>query len=477
MLRFYFLETMRRIDGQRRQRRFAMASFLSLYVAYLEQRSKSVLDYDSTRPHRTLSHENPIPFCFVCNDSLDILVFDGAVRCWQCPRNDGIGPLGWARRRVATTRPYLKKINTQVGKQYVLRRPDLAEFIADPDAAVALGKSLFWEMQAGSDFGRKSGDGKIYGTACASCHYRFGADARSRNTEAIAYQAWEKFLAPRPSVPDPGTDTRNTKPPFTQRKQEFEPVGDKDISADKFRFGAPDASGNPEKLNGLLSHEIVGSQGIERRLFQGLDSATGKEKFSVIRKPDWGAAAFNMFAVDDKPTRQVTGRNSPSVINAVFYDRQFHDGRAESTFNGFSIFGDFDKRVILKKAFLDKDGKAVSYSPVSVAIVNASLGSQSVGPVVNEVEMSYQGRNFHDLALKLLSKQPLAAQKVDHTDSILAGYAKPSAMGLFDPKDKAKKKQWLVKILRAPWSSDASATKRKQNGRNGSRPQCGTRLP
>ena len=61
------------------------------------------------------------------------------------------------------------------------------------------------------------------------------------------------------------------------------------------------------------------------------------------------------------------------MISAVFNDRQFHDGRAESTFNGFSIFGDFDKRVILKKAFLDENGKAVLYSPVSAAIVNASL--------------------------------------------------------------------------------------------------------
>lgn len=353
--------------------------------------------------------------------------------------------------------PYLKRINTQEGKKYALRRPDLAEFIADPDAAVALGKALFWEMQAGSDFGRKTGDGKIYGTACASCHYRFGADARSRNTEAIAYQAWEKFLTPRPGVPDPGADTRNTKPPFSQRKQKFEPVGDKDVRADKFRFGDPDASGNPEKLNGLLSYEIVGSQGIERRLFQGLDSGTGTEKFSVIPKPNWGSAVFNMFAVGANPTRQVTGRNSPSVINAVFNDRQFHDGRAESTFNGFSIFGDFDKRIILKKAFLDENGKAVSYSPVSAAIVNASLGSQSVGPIVNEVEMSYQGRNFHDLALKLLKKQPLAEQRVDHTDSILAGYAKKNVLGLFDPKDKNKilvYRELIQRAFRKEWWAD-----------------------
>lgn len=37
------------------------------------------------------------------------------------------------------------------------RRADLNEFIADVDAAEALGKAFFWEMQAGSDFRRQEG--------------------------------------------------------------------------------------------------------------------------------------------------------------------------------------------------------------------------------------------------------------------------------------------------------------------------------
>ena len=74
--------------------------------------------------------------------------------------------------------PYLKRIQTAEGPRWEIRRPDLLEFIADPDAAVVLGKALFWEMAAGSDFkAQESGD--AIGTACASCHYRFGADARS----------------------------------------------------------------------------------------------------------------------------------------------------------------------------------------------------------------------------------------------------------------------------------------------------------
>ncbi|MCA9034276.1 MAG: hypothetical protein KDA91_04045 [Planctomycetaceae bacterium] len=45
---------------------------------------------------------------------------------------------------------------------------DLSELIQDRNAAIALGKAFFWDMQVGSD-------GQ---TACASCHFRAGADGR-----------------------------------------------------------------------------------------------------------------------------------------------------------------------------------------------------------------------------------------------------------------------------------------------------------
>ncbi|MCC6508009.1 MAG: hypothetical protein IT423_02805, partial [Pirellulaceae bacterium] len=49
---------------------------------------------------------------------------------------------------------------------------NLDEFVQDRQAAVALGKALFWDMQTGSD-------GL---TACATCHWHAGADARIQNT-------------------------------------------------------------------------------------------------------------------------------------------------------------------------------------------------------------------------------------------------------------------------------------------------------
>ena len=48
---------------------------------------------------------------------------------------------------------------------------DLDDFVRDPAMARALGKALFWDMQVGSDGIQ----------ACASCHFRAGADPRSRN--------------------------------------------------------------------------------------------------------------------------------------------------------------------------------------------------------------------------------------------------------------------------------------------------------
>src|SRR5262245_33573848 len=48
---------------------------------------------------------------------------------------------------------------------------NLDEFVKDPFMALALGKALFWDMQVGSDGIQ----------ACASCHFRAGADPRSKN--------------------------------------------------------------------------------------------------------------------------------------------------------------------------------------------------------------------------------------------------------------------------------------------------------
>src|SRR4029450_1313141 len=48
---------------------------------------------------------------------------------------------------------------------------NLNDFVKDTTMARALGKALFWDMQVGSDSIQ----------SCASCHFRAGADPRSKN--------------------------------------------------------------------------------------------------------------------------------------------------------------------------------------------------------------------------------------------------------------------------------------------------------
>ena len=49
--------------------------------------------------------------------------------------------------------------------------PNLADFVADKQAAIVLGKAMFWDQQASSD----------NAMACASCHFHAGADDRVKN--------------------------------------------------------------------------------------------------------------------------------------------------------------------------------------------------------------------------------------------------------------------------------------------------------
>ncbi|MDG3002409.1 hypothetical protein [Paludisphaera mucosa] len=101
-----------------------------------------------------------------------------------------------------------------------LRRPDLAEFIADVEAAEALGKAFFGEMPAGSDFRREGG--RYVGTACASCHYRFGADARDGHTTRIPYVAWDPYKLDK----DHPLEFGETRLPYPAKEKATEVIAD-----------------------------------------------------------------------------------------------------------------------------------------------------------------------------------------------------------------------------------------------------------
>ncbi|MCX6107889.1 MAG: hypothetical protein NTY08_18835 [Proteobacteria bacterium] len=214
--------------------------------------------------------------------------------------------------------------------------------IVDQQAAIRLGKALFWDIQVG-------GDGN---TSCASCHFVGGGDNRVINTI------------------HPGVDG-------------------------VFASGGVTGPGQVFTSSDITNDDRVGSQGVVGSVFTSIstDSASARDNCT----PDQSAPFLTH--------RRVTGRNTPSVIGAVYNLFNFWDGRASPIFNGYDPFGN--------------TGNA---SVSQVLFDNGSLASQAVGPPNNSVEMSCGGRPFNgpgSLGAKLLSRQALQFQQVAFSDSSL----------------------------------------------------------
>jgi cytochrome c peroxidase len=295
------------------------------------------------------------------------------VQTYSCA--NGFGPVGGAPGApVVPVLPALLLQSLKTAPNPVLPngtgglvRDDLLDFIANQQAAIQLGKAFFWEMQAGSDSK----------TACATCHFKAGQDGRDRNQM------------------NPGANG----------------------NWDGFGYGPNYALvPNDFPLTALPTKDIdnvVGSQGVRMSQFTGF-SKSGTEQTTPVADP--------VFSVSGKNVRQVTGKNAPSTINAVFNHRNFWNGRAQPEFNGVNPFGNRD--TLAKVWILGSAGSPVQ---IDIHIQNASLASQAVGPALSTVEMSASGRIFPDLGHKLLLLKPLGLQKVDSTDSVLGSLADVSA--------------------------------------------------
>ncbi len=249
--------------------------------------------------------------------------------------------------------------------------PNLDEFIADRGAVIALGKALFWDMQVGSDGVQ----------ACASCHFRAGADPRSKNQMSPGLK----------HVPQ--SDLDYTKGPNYQLKKQDFPLT---------RLAVPGVRGALDPATD--NNDVVASQGVHYR-GNGLDPMG--------------------FIIEDINTRRVEPRNTPTVINAVFNHRQFWDGRAENVFNGVNHLGTRDPNARVVRA---SSPSAAAF--VQIALVNASLASQAVVPVLSDMEMSVGGRTMIDVAEQLLDRRPLAKQQVHRDDSVLGSMSRYPKLGL-----------------------------------------------
>jgi len=156
--------------------------------------------------------------------------------------------------------------------------------IIDQDAAIRLGKALFWDMQAGSD-------GQI---ACASCHFQAGADNRTTNTI------------------NPGSNAL---------------------------FNVVPAAGsifNFVTFNPLVADDVVGSSGVISKTFSAISTDLNDpvDVCIPVVPADPGQAA-----ISNAGQRLVTGRNTPPAVGAAYYLDNFWDGRASNNFNGLNPLG------------------------------------------------------------------------------------------------------------------------------------------
>ena len=251
---------------------------------------------------------------------------------------------------------------------------NLTRYVRDRSALVILGKTLFWDMQAGGD-GRQ---------ACASCHFHAGADHRAQNQLSKTSDAL----------------------PLNHL-----------LTLDEFPFHVLANAADNRSAVLRDTPAIAGSGGLFRRIF--VDIVPGNAADSGFDAGDIPA-----FSLDGVNVRQVGTRNTPSVINAVFNFRNFWDGRASNIFTGMTPFGDSDTAM---NALVVSDG---SLAPEKVRIDNSSLASQAVGPPNNNLEMSYDGRTWPKLGKKMLSLSPLAKQRVAPDDSVLGPLANQAGRGL-----------------------------------------------
>ncbi len=247
----------------------------------------------------------------------------------------------------------------------------LSDYVQSRESAIVLGKALFWDMQVGSD-GIQS---------CGSCHFRAGADPRTKGQAA----------------PGGANNTRTVVD-----------LGGNNSQLTQDMFPLHKLADHTNRNSAVIrdSDDVVSSQGVQS--FDYKSTTAGAQQDVGTLKTD---TVFNVAGIN---VRRIPNRNTPTVINAAFNRRVFWDGRADHIFNGVNPFGVRDPNASVLKA-TNRD----VIEPVKIRINNAALASQAVGPPTNDVEMSFINRPFRDVGRRLLAATPLVKQEVAEDDSVL----------------------------------------------------------
>jgi len=278
-------------------------------------------------------------------------------------------------------------------------RPTIANtagIIVNKLAAQQLGKAFFWDSQAGSA-----------GQACASCHYHAGADIRVTNQ--INPGQGSQFSA----VPGPDAQLGPGDYPFHLLAD----ITDRNSA---ILFDSNDRTGSQGTFEGTFIPNTSTAAALSAAAPTAAQITSGTAPPVAPDQCTYSIDPTNPFNNGTLLYRQVTGRNTPSNINAAFNFRQFWDGRANNVFNGVDPFG---RRTNLSNPAAgillaaSADGLPTLQK---IEIPNASLASQAVGPALSPVEMSCAGRTFADLGRRLLNAGALAAQRVHPEDSLFS---------------------------------------------------------
>lgn len=362
--------------------------------------------------------------------------------------------------------------------------------LADKTAAIALGKALFWDMQAGSDDTQ----------ACASCHFNAGADSRAINQinpgQAGGDNNFSVGTAPnyhmQPGSPDAGFGgfhdgdypfhkladvnqgltmisdandvTGSQGVPGLTHDQIVIKTSPATLGGDHIAPSGRDSSGDDEGMtrspDGKIgpNHHIPGNNDGpgSNNIHDGQEITPGNAPNGTVSSSSvemTSSVGDPVFSFPDPAnsakrinTRRVTGRNTPSAVDAVFNFRNFWDGRAQNVCNGNNPFGARDGQAHLMVA--DETGQL---GPVMVNMQNSALCSQALGPILSSTEMSADDRNFHQVGKKLLARKPLAKQLVDPTDSVLGALSSTPDKGL-----KTSYSALIQQAFQADWWSFAN---------------------
>jgi cytochrome c peroxidase len=332
------------------------------------------------------------------------------------------------------------------------------DYVRNRNVAMALGKSLFWDMQVGSD-GVQS---------CGTCHFNgTGTDTRTRNQINPNHLGGDLKLHIGNVALADGSKAANydlTLADFPLHKLTNPDVaGDPLCSAAgtgvltaQVNGGVLENTPNPatgatgDAATGLAMivcnaantlsdvNDVISSMGVHFGLFADIApigsfvadpsgvNAVAPDLRVLVAPGSPTADPIPAFAgTSGNEFRRVEPRNTPTMQAAAFNFDNFWDGRARHDFNGGSVFGAADPQSHVFVTTNSANTSGGDLTPTRQIIRFVSLASLATGPGLSEFEMSFQGRNWAKIGKKLLQAgvTPLANQLVDPDDSVLGPYS------------------------------------------------------